>query len=79
MSVDSGDFRKNINKGYTCVTESWMKNNFDDRVKELFPLEKCNLIVKKEDEQSDDDHDKANQKIPCHLTLVAIFNNRARD
>ena len=38
LSVYGGNIRKDINEEYKCVTENWMKENFDDRVKEWFPL-----------------------------------------
>ena len=38
LSVYGGNFRKDINEEYKCVTENWMRENFDDRVKEWFPL-----------------------------------------
>ena len=34
LSTNGGDIRKDINKDYKCVTETWMRANFDDRIKE---------------------------------------------
>ena len=34
LSVYGGNIRKDINDEYKCVTENWMRKNFDDRVKE---------------------------------------------
>ena len=45
LSVYGGNNRKDINEEYKCVTENWMRENFDDRVKEWFPLKNGNLIV----------------------------------
>ena len=42
LSVYSGNFRKDINGEYKCVTENWMRENFNDRVKEWFPLKNSN-------------------------------------
>ena len=46
LSVYGGSVRKDINEEYKCVTETWMRENFDDMVKEWFPLRNVNLIVK---------------------------------
>ena len=49
----------NINEEKKCVTETRMREKFDDRVKEWFPLSNSNLIVKLEDNKVVDDYDKA--------------------
>ena len=36
-----------------------MRKNFDDSVKERFPMKNSNLIVKSEDDESVEDHDRA--------------------
>ena len=59
LSVYGGNIRKDINEEYKCVTENWMKENFDDRVKEWFPLKNGFLLVKLEDDEGVDDYDKA--------------------
>ena len=59
LSVYGGNIRKDKNEEYKCVTETWMRENFDDRVKEWFPLKNGNLIVKLEDDEGVDDYDKA--------------------
>ena len=59
LSVYGGNIRKDINEECKCVTENWMRENFDDRVKEWFPLKNGNLIVKLEDDEGVDDFDKA--------------------
>ena len=46
LSVYGGNIRKDMNEEYKCVTETWMRENFDDRVKEWFPLINGFLIVK---------------------------------
>ena len=38
LSVYGGKIGKDINQGYKCVTETWMREDFDDRVEEKFPL-----------------------------------------
>ena len=46
-----------------------MKENFDDRVKEWFPLKNGNLIVKLKDDEGVDDFDKAKSinTMPSHF------------
>ena len=69
LSVYGGNIRKDINEEYKCVTENWMKENFDDRVKEWFPLKNGNFIVKLEDDEGVDDYDKAKSvnTMPSHF------------
>ena len=38
LSVYGGNIRKDINEKYKCVTENWLREKFDDSVKEWFPL-----------------------------------------
>ena len=38
LSVYVGNIRKDINEEYKCLTDNWMRGNFDDRVKEWFPV-----------------------------------------
>ena len=59
LSVYAGNIRKDIHEEHICVTQNWMKKNFDDRVKEWFPPRNGNLIVKLEDDEGVDDFDKA--------------------
>ena len=59
LSVYGGNIRKDINEEYKCVTENWMRENFDDRVEDWFPLKNGSLIVKLEDDEGVDDYDKA--------------------
>ena len=58
LSVYGGNIRKYINEEYKCVTDNWMRETFDDRVKEWFPLKNGNLIVKLPDDEGADDYDK---------------------
>ena len=69
LSVYGGNIRKDINEEYKCVTENWMRENFDDRVKEWFPLKNGNLIVKLEDDGGVGDFDKAKSinTMPSHF------------
>ena len=61
MSVYGGNIRRHINEEYKCVTETLMTENFDDRVKDWFPLKSGKLLVKWENERSVDDYDKQNR------------------
>ena len=76
LSVYGGNIRKDINEEYRCVTENWMKENFDDRVKEWFPLKHGNFIVKLEDDEDVDDYDKTKSvnTMPSHF-LSYIFSH----
>ena len=38
ISVLGGNIRNDLNEEYQCVTENWMKEKFDDMVKESFLL-----------------------------------------
>ena len=69
LSVYGSNIRKYINEEYKCVTENWMRENFDDRVKDWFPLKNGNLIVKLEDDEGVDDFDKAKavNTMPFHF------------
>ena len=59
LSVYGGNIREDINDEYKFVTETWIKENFDDRVEKWFPLKNGNLIVKLEDDKGADDFDKS--------------------
>ena len=69
LSVYGGNIRKDINEEYKCVTENWIRENFDDRVKEWFPLKNGNLIVKLQDDENVDDYDRAKSinTMPSHF------------
>ena len=38
--------RKDIKESYKCVTQNWMKNDYNDSVIEWFPLKNGNIMVK---------------------------------
>ena len=59
LLVYDGNIRKIINAEHKCVTENWLRENFDDRVKRKFSLKNGNLIVKLESDEGVDDYDKA--------------------
>ena len=78
MSVYSSNSRKDINEKYKCVTENWMSENFDDRVKEGFPLKNGNLTVKLEDDEGVDDCDNAKSvnTMPSHLGSCILSHSK---
>ena len=55
-----------------------MKENFDDRVKEWFPLKNGNLIVKLEDDEGVDDYDKAKSinTMPSHFGSYILSHSK---
>ena len=69
ISVYGDNIRKNIKEEYKCVTETWMTENFDDRVKEWFPLINGTLILKLEGDKGVDDYEKAKMvnTMPSHF------------
>ena len=69
LSVYGGEIRKDMNEKYKCVTDSWMRGNFDDRVTERFPLKNVTLIVKLEDDEGVGDYDKGKSvnTMPSHF------------
>ena len=78
LSVYGGNIRKDINEEYKCVTENWMKENFDDRIKEWFPLKNGNLIVKLQDDEGVDDFDKAKSvnTMPSHFGSYILSHSK---
>ena len=83
LSVYGGIIRKDVNEEYKCVTDNWMRVNFDDRVKEWFPLKNGNLIVKLADDEGVDDFDKAKSvnTMPSHFgsNILSHNNNMMND
>ena len=79
LSLYGGNIRKDINEEYKCVTETWMRESFDDSVKEWLPLKNGNSIVKLEDDEGVDDYDKAISinTMPSHFDSY-IFSHSKR-
>ena len=59
LTVYGGSTRKDVNEENKCVTENWMRENFDDRVKEWFSVKNGNLIVILQNDESVDGYAKA--------------------
>ena len=60
--------RADIEYGYKCVSNHWMRTKYDDRVKERIPLKNENTIMKINDHDGVDDnvYSKKNSQ-PCPL------------
>ena len=78
LSVYGGSFRKDINEEYKCVTETWMMENFNDRVKEWFPLNNGKIIAKLEDDEGVDIYDKAKSTntMPSHFSSCVLSHSK---
>ena len=78
LSVYGGKIRKERNEEYERVTETWMRENSNDRVKERFLLKSGNLIVKIEDGESADVYDKAKwvQTLSSHFGSKILSNSK---
>ena len=55
-----------------------MRENFDDRVQELFPLKSLELIVKLEDDEVVDDYDKTKSinTMPSHFGSFVVSHSK---
>ena len=69
LSVYGGNIGKDINEHYKCVTWNWMKENFDETVKDWFPLKNGILKVTLEDVESVDGYEKTKSinTMPSHF------------
>ena len=78
LSVYGGNIIKDINEEYKCVSEIWMRENFDDRIKEWFPLKNGNLIVKLQDDEGVDDFNKAKaiNTMPSHFGIYILSHSK---
>ena len=77
-SVYGGNIRKDNNDQYKCLPENWMKENYDDRVQEWWPLKNGNLIVGIEFDTGVEDQDLANSnnQMPCDLCNSMIGHSK---
>ena len=78
LSVYGGKIRKDINEEYKCVTETWMNESLDDRVKEWFPLKNGNIIIELEIVEGVDDFDKTKSKntMPSHFGSCILSHSK---
>ena len=67
-----------MSEEFKCVTENWMRENFDDRVKEWFPLKNGNLMVKLQSDEGVDDYDKAKSvnTTPFHFGSFILSHSK---
>ena len=73
-SVYGGNLRWDVNEQFECVTDNWTEGNYDDGVKEWWPLRNGYIFNKSEIESDVDDHDivKSINQLPCHLKSYII-------
>ena len=62
MSVNGANCRKDKNEYQKSVTDTCMREVFDDVIREWFPSKNGNFIVKLHDDEGGDDYDKAKSK-----------------
>ena len=69
---------KDIEESYKCVTQSWMRNEYDESVIEWFPLKNGNIMVKIKDKEGVDDGDisKKVKSQPCHLGSLILSHSK---
>ena len=70
--------RRDINENFKCVTENWMNAEFDDRVKNWFPLENGNYMVNIIDHVGVDDNgfSKKINSQPFHLGSFILSHSK---
>ena len=68
-SLYGGNIGRDVNDQYKCLIENWIRENYDIRVKGLWPMKNGNFIVQLENDKVVDDQDMAKMtiQIPCHL------------
>ena len=78
LSIWGGIIGKDISQEYKYVTETWMRENFDDRVKKGFLLKNGLLKVKLEDDKGIDDYDKAKMvnTMTSHFDCCILSNSK---
>ena len=54
-----GCIRRDITENFKCVTENWMRTEYDDRFKNYFRLENGNNLINIQDHESVDDNGKS--------------------
>ena len=77
-SVYGGCTRRHIEESYKCVTQNWMRNEYDGSVIEWFPLKNGNIMVKIKDKVGVDDEGiskKVNSQ-PCQLGSFILSHSK---
>ena len=67
--------RKDIEEEFCCKTEHWMKNEFDDRVKDYWNLANGNYIVKKSLDEVIDKESEDKNTMPSQLGTFILGNS----
>ena len=77
-SVYGWNIRRDDNDQFICVTENWMRESYDDRVKEWWPLKYGILIVKLEDDAvvADQDIAKSINQMRFYLGSYKIAHSK---
>ena len=77
-AVYGGCIRKHIEESYKCVTQSWMKNEYDESVIEGFPLKNGNIMVIIKDKEGVDDEgiSKKFNSQSCHLGSFILSHSK---
>ena len=78
LSACGSNNRKDVCEEYKCVTENWMREIFEVRDKQWFPLKNGNLIVNLEDHEGVDDYDKAKSvnTMPSHFGCYILSHSK---
>ena len=77
-AVYGGCIRKDIEESYKCVTQSWMRNEYDESVNKWFPLKNGNIMVNIKDKEGVDDggiSKKVNSQL-CHLGSLILSHSK---
>ena len=77
-SVYGGCIRKDIEACFECVTQSWMRTEYNDSVVEWFPRKNWNIMVKiiyKEVVDAESISKKADSQ-PCHLGCCTLSHSK---
>ena len=77
-AVYGGCIRKHIEESYKGVTQSWMKNEYDESVIEGFPLKNGNIMVKIKDKEgvNDEGISKKFNSQSCHLGSFLLSQSK---
>ena len=64
-SIYGWNIRLDVSEHYKCFTDNWMKEKYEYRVKEWWPLENGCLIVILEEDSGVGDHSARNEIFKC--------------
>ena len=77
-SVYAGNIRGDVKDQFKCVTENWMRGNYDDGLKEWWPVKNGNSINKLEEDAGVNDQDiaKSNNQMLCQLGSFILAQSK---